>query len=67
MSVLFDLKHSQSIFFTLLVVYGTIPKRGERAIFYWIDLEINLGAQVTWANKPTAYIHIPVKVKYAKM
>ena len=65
----FDLKHSQSnvFFLTLLVVYGTLTKHGERAISDWTDLEINLGAQVTWANKPTAYIHIPVKVKKAKM
>jgi len=62
--LIFYLKHSQSnIFFTLLVIYGTLTKHGERAIFDLTDLEINSGAQVTWANKPTSYIHIPMKVK----
>ena len=51
------------LFWTLLVVYGTPTKRVEWAIFDWTDLEINLGAQVTWANKQIAYIHIPMKVK----
>ena len=47
-----------SFFFTLLVVYSTLTRCGERAISYWTSLEINSGAQVTWANKPTTYIHI---------
>ena len=49
--------------FTLLVVYGTFTERGERAISDRTNLEINLGAQVTRANKPTTHIHIPLKVK----
>ena len=70
MSVLLicDLKHSQSnifffFFLTLLVVYGPPTKCVEQAIFGWTNLEINSGAQVTWANKPTTYIHIPMNVK----
>jgi len=59
-----DLKHSQSnVYSTLLVAYDTPTKRVEHAIFDWADLEINLGTQINWANKPTTYIHIPVKVK----
>jgi len=50
-------------FFSLLVVYDTPTKHIEWAISDWTDLEINSAVQVTWANKPTAYIHIPVKVK----
>ena len=68
--LIFGLKHSQSnVFlflfelFALLVVYGTFTKHGEQAISDWTDLEINSGAQVTWANKPTTYTHIPVEVK----
>ena len=57
-------KHIQSnVYSALLVAYGTPTKRVERAIFYWADLEINSGVQVTWANKPTTYIHILVKFK----
>ena len=69
MSVLliFDLEHSQSnLFFelfALLIAYGTLTKCVERAISDWVDLEINSRVQVTGANKPTVYIHIPVKVK----
>jgi len=67
MSVLliFGLKHSQSniFFFTLLFIYDTFTEYGEWTIFDWTDLEINSRAQVTWANKPTTYIDIPVKVK----
>ena len=55
---------NQTFFFNfLLIVYDTLTKRGEWAISDWTDLGINSGAQVTWANKPTAYIHIPVEVK----
>jgi len=50
-------------FFTLLIVYGTPTKHVERAISDWTNLEINSGAQVTWENKPMAYIHILVNVK----
>jgi len=63
----FDLKNRQSnvffLLFTLLVIYDTPTKRIELAISDWTDLEINSGAPVTWTKKPTAYIHIPVKVK----
>ena len=50
MSVLliFYLKDNQSdIFFTLLVVYDTFTKHGERAISNRTDLEINSRALVT--------------------
>jgi len=57
-----NLKHNQSnVYSILLTVYGTTTKHAEHAIFYWVDLEINFGAQVTWANKIGTYIHIPVK------
>ena len=64
--LIFYLKHNQSNIF--LTFYFTRRlwhpiKHGERAISYWTDFEINAGAQVTWGNKPTTYIHIPVKVK----
>ena len=63
----FDFKIVNQTFFffifTLLVIYSTPTKRIERAVSELTDLEINSGEQVTWAKKPMAYIHIPVKVK----
>ena len=57
------LKHIQSnVYSILLVAYGTATKRVEHDIFDWADLEINSGAQVTWANKLATCIHIPMKV-----
>jgi len=58
MSVLltFDLKHSQSNVFFLLIVYGTLTKRGEWAISDWTDLEFNSEAQITWANQRLIFI-----------
>jgi len=62
--VYINLKHSQSsVYLGLLIAYGTPTKRIEYTIFYWANLEINSRAQVTCANKPVMYMHIPVKVK----
>ena len=61
--LLIDLKHSQwNVYSILLFVYSTATKRVEHAISYWENLEINSGAQVTWAHKLATYIHIPMKV-----
>ena len=44
--------------------YDTPHQRVGRVIFDWTVLEVkNLGAQVTWANKPMAYTNIPVEVE----
>jgi len=59
--LLFETPSTKSFF--LFVIYGTTTKRVERAISDWTNLGINSRAQVAWANKPTTYIHIPVKVK----
>ena len=67
----FYLKHSQSnILFLNFLLYTsfTTPSPNAQNEQFLIEQtwKSNSGAQVTWATKPLAYIHIPMKVKINK-